>query len=283
MRGFARKVAWGLLASFVLSVISAPVAAQQCVPYARNNSTIFIRGDAWTWWKGAEGRYAKSNDPEIGSVLVFQKTKKMRRGHVAVIKEVIDSRKVVVDHANWAPRGSRLRGKEAKNIAIIDVSPNNDWTSVRVWFKPLGDFGARTYPTYGFIHDRDANGGKVKNKRYAPAPSLEADAFDNNDDETTLTSSDAASENTGTAVKYDSFGEKSEDVINASYTPSPDSSTPNTPDTTATSNDTGPSVSEPSASSTATDGEMSSEVDRDLADSVVVASLDFSFDQVDIP
>jgi surface antigen len=279
MRGLTRKISWGLFACFLFSVISAPVSAQQCVPYARNNSTIFIRGDAWTWWKGAEGKYAKSSRPEAGSVLVFQKTKKMRRGHVAVIKEVIDSRKIVVDHANWAPRGSRMRGKEAKSIAIIDVSPKNDWSSVRVWYKPLGDFGARTYPTYGFIHDRSPNGGKVKNARFAPAPSLDSDVFDDNadDGETTLTAID---EN---ASSFDAFGpvEKkasenkagsgaSDGVISASYTA----------DELASFSKVAPSAA-PSVPSSA-DGEMSSEVDS-LAGSMVVAYLSTSTANSDIP
>ena len=35
----------------------------QCVPYARGVSGIQIRGNAHTWWRQAEGRYERSNEP----------------------------------------------------------------------------------------------------------------------------------------------------------------------------------------------------------------------------
>jgi hypothetical protein len=34
---------------------------------------------------------------------------------------------------------------------VIDVSPRNDWSLVRVWWPPAGAMGATDYPAYGFI------------------------------------------------------------------------------------------------------------------------------------
>ena len=34
---------------------------------------------------------------------------------------------------------------------IIDVSADNDWTEVRVWYEPTHAMGRTIYPTYGFI------------------------------------------------------------------------------------------------------------------------------------
>ncbi|MBI4967999.1 MAG: CHAP domain-containing protein [Rhodospirillales bacterium] len=148
-----RKTAYMLLAALGFALLAEPVLAQQCVPFARQNSQIFLRGDAWMWWKAAEGRYARGHRPEVGSILVFQKSGKMRRGHVAVVTQVIDERKILIEHSNWQPSG-RGKGQVATSVAVIDLSPRNDWTQVRVWYGPVKDFGSKTYPTYGFIYPK---------------------------------------------------------------------------------------------------------------------------------
>jgi surface antigen len=156
MRG--RKTAVALLTALILSIVAQPVAAQQCVPFARQNSEIFLRGDAWRWWNAADGRYEKGSTPQIGSVLVFKKHGKMQRGHVAVVTQVVHGRKVLVDHANWQPSG-RGKGRVSTGIAVLDISPKNDWTQVKVWYEPVKDYGDRTYPTYGFIYPGDGPSG----------------------------------------------------------------------------------------------------------------------------
>ena len=32
------------------------------------------------------------------------------------------------------------------------MSPNNDWTDVRVWYGPIGGMGLRSNPAKGFIY-----------------------------------------------------------------------------------------------------------------------------------
>ncbi|MBF0168873.1 MAG: CHAP domain-containing protein [Alphaproteobacteria bacterium] len=128
----------------------------QCVPFARLNSDITLRGDAWRWWQAAEGQYTRGQIPQEGSVMVFKQSGKMKRGHVAVVTNVIDERKVLIDHANWQ-RG-RAKGQINTHVAVIDVSENNDWSQVRVWYDPIKDFGSKSYPIYGFIYSPTEDG-----------------------------------------------------------------------------------------------------------------------------
>ena len=122
-------------------------ARLQCAPFAREQSGIEIYGDANTWWGQAAGRYPRSNSPAPGSVLVMRGYNDARRGHVAVVREVVSSRVILVDHANWLNRG-----EISANVPVADVSPNNDWSEVRVWYIPSRQWGARIYRANGFIH-----------------------------------------------------------------------------------------------------------------------------------
>jgi hypothetical protein len=117
-----------------------------CVEFARIRSGIDIFGDAKTWWDHAKGLYARAFDPQPGAVMVFAGTKKMRLGHVAVVKRIVSSREVIVDHANW-----RRDGNIYLNAPVIDVSANNDWSRVRVFDTPSGQMGSTVYPIKGFV------------------------------------------------------------------------------------------------------------------------------------
>jgi len=146
--GLSLLVAFTLsLGAGMMSFPDAADAAWSCVPYARQVSAVNLKGDAWRWWDAATGVYAKGHVPKPGSVLVFKRTGDMRRGHVAVVRQVVNSRKIIVDHANWSRKGGIDRG-----VAIIDVSAHNDWSKTRVWFMPIHDFGDGSHPTYGFIY-----------------------------------------------------------------------------------------------------------------------------------
>lgn len=148
-----RLTAAAVAATIVFFSSTAPALAAepywQCVTFARMFSGIQIFGDAWTWWESATGKYAKGSTPETGAVLVFRPNGKMTRGHVAVISQVFTDRVVQITHANWG--GSR--GKVEENVTLVDVSPNGDWSQVRVWHAPSGTLGVTTYPTYGFIYN----------------------------------------------------------------------------------------------------------------------------------
>ena len=132
---------------------SAPAAKAdepywQCVTFARMFSGIEIFGDAHTWWTQAQSRFQTSHRPKMGSVLAFQSSGRMSRGHVAVVSEILTDRVIRITHANWG--GSR--GKVEENVTVVDVSEGGDWTAVKVWYNPINDLGTTVYPTYGFIH-----------------------------------------------------------------------------------------------------------------------------------
>ena len=127
----------------------------QCVPYARQISGIQIFGDAHSWWGQAQGRYATGKRPRVGAVLAFVPHRSMQLGHVAAVSQIIDSRTVLLDHANWSPINGR-RGQIERDVRAIDVSPANDWSQVRVWYDPAQALGTTVWPTHGFIYNDKA-------------------------------------------------------------------------------------------------------------------------------
>ncbi len=143
-----------LIASAVAISAAAvtPAAAIQCVQYAREASGINLKGDAWQWWNAASGVYDRGRTPKDGAVLVFNRQGSMRYGHVSVVTRVLSNRLVLVDHANWAPARTSGRGAITTAVPVLDVSPKNDWTQVRVWFPPANDFGSRVYRTDGYVY-----------------------------------------------------------------------------------------------------------------------------------
>jgi len=123
----------------------------QCVPYAREQSGIKIYGDAHTWWDQAEGRFDRGNRPKVGAVMAFQPHRNMRLGHVAAVSRIVDSRTVLLRHSNWSPINGR-RGQIENDVKAVDVSPNNDWSQVRVWYHPSQALGRTAWPIHGFIY-----------------------------------------------------------------------------------------------------------------------------------
>jgi surface antigen len=125
----------------------------QCVPYARAVSGVQIFGDARTWWDQADGRYARGTTPKVGAVMTFKPYGQMTLGHVAAVSRIIDSRTVLLRHANWSPINGR-RGQIEDNVEAVDVSPENDWSEVRVWFDPIQNLGTTHWPVQGFIYPK---------------------------------------------------------------------------------------------------------------------------------
>ncbi len=123
----------------------------QCVAFARSDTDIALAGNAANWWQNAEGVYARGSAPEPGSVLNFRANQRMRLGHVAVVTGVVDSRTIQIDQSHWNANGI------SRDVTVVDVSEDNDWTAVRVEIGRKGSFGA-IYPTYGFIYARPDTG-----------------------------------------------------------------------------------------------------------------------------
>ncbi|WP_278368499.1 CHAP domain-containing protein [Acetobacter orientalis] len=120
----------------------------QCVAYAKSASDVVLHGNARDWWHNAAGVYERGSAPEEGSVLNFRGVRRMPLGHVAVVRNVINSRTIIIDQSHWAQNGI------SHNTPVIDVSPNNDWSAVRVALNNKSGTYGSIYPTYGFIYGR---------------------------------------------------------------------------------------------------------------------------------
>lgn len=161
--------------ALAMGLVSGPAAAAaslldyvgQCVPFARAASGIQIYGDAWTWWDKAAGVYQRGETPRAGAVIVFARTARLPLGHVAVISRVVDARVAMVTHANWS-RQNGERGHAEQDVTLTDVSPDNDWSEVKVWYRDMEGLGSTTYPTYGFIYGQ----GVAHGPSARPAPEL---------------------------------------------------------------------------------------------------------------
>jgi hypothetical protein len=119
----------------------------QCVAYARLQTGIEIYGNANRWWTKAAGHYRRGTSPRPGAVMVLKGYKTDRRGHLAVVRKIVDTRTLIIDHANWLGRGEINR-----DVPVLDVSPGNDWSQVKVWYIPAGQWGARINTVEGFIY-----------------------------------------------------------------------------------------------------------------------------------
>ena len=117
-----------------------------CVPFARVHSGVNIYGDAYTGWDQADGRYPRSSVPSKGSVMVLAGYAGSKRAHVAVVRRVVSSREIRVDHANWLNNGAIFL-----DDPVADISPDNDWSQVLVWNVETGAWGVHTYDVQGFI------------------------------------------------------------------------------------------------------------------------------------
>jgi hypothetical protein len=146
--------------------VVSPKSRLQCVPFARAESGVLIFGDAYKWWNAAKDRYGRQARPSEGAVLVMKSWREVQRGHVAVVTRVVDSRHIVVDHANWLNDGQIYL-----DTPVQDVSKKGDWSQVRVWFTPGKKWGTRVYTVKGFIvpdrifADASANTGPKRRGR----------------------------------------------------------------------------------------------------------------------
>jgi hypothetical protein len=149
------------MAMLALLWVAAPVQALndglQCVPYARALTGIEIKGDAHSWWDQAEGRYARGEHPKVGAVMAFRPYGNMRLGHVAAVRRIVDPRTILISHANWSTIDG-VRGHIEEDVRVIDVSEENDWSRVRVWYTPNAALGTTEWPVHGFIYPAKTRG-----------------------------------------------------------------------------------------------------------------------------
>jgi hypothetical protein len=149
-RVLAKRLALTVAVGIFLVALPGESFAQYCVRYARSLTDIEIRGNAWTWWNNAAGAYQRGSTPAEGAVLVFRRGPAgMRLGHVSAVTGIVDARTILVTHSFG---GATLW----RDVPIVDVSPDNDWTRVRVWHGPSRRMGGTEFATYGFVYPHGA-------------------------------------------------------------------------------------------------------------------------------
>jgi len=126
--------------------IETPFKKLFCVEYARARSGLAVFGDAKFWWARAKNLYARMTRPMENAVMVFSGTARLKKGHVAVVTDIVSKREIRVDQANW-----QNHGEIDHSTPVLDVSAKNDWTKVRVWDMRSNTFGAHVYAISGFI------------------------------------------------------------------------------------------------------------------------------------
>lgn len=123
-----------------------PLRKLFCVEYARARSGLAVFGDAKFWWARAKKLYARMTMPVENAVMVFSGSKRLSKGHVAVVTDIVSKREIRVDQANW-----QNHGEIDHATPVLDVSARNDWSKVRVWDMRSNGFGAHVYAISGFI------------------------------------------------------------------------------------------------------------------------------------
>jgi hypothetical protein len=126
--------------------VERPLRRLFCVEYARMRTGMAVFGDAREWWDRARNLYARLSRPAEEAVMVFAGSARLRRGHLAVVTEIVGPREIIVDQANW-----QNHGEIDHATPVLDVSKTNDWSLVRVWDIPSASYGGRTYAISGFI------------------------------------------------------------------------------------------------------------------------------------
>ena len=152
-----------LLGVFVVGFsVTSAAHAQYCVRTVKSMSDFEVRGDAWEWWGNSAAQYERGSMPAMGSVLVFRRSGSMPLGHVSLVSGLVDDRTILVDHTFGGPRIWR-------GIRVIDVSPNNDWSAVRVWSGRANVLGSTVFPIYGFIYPEGLQSVPIQTARGADA------------------------------------------------------------------------------------------------------------------
>jgi hypothetical protein len=126
--------------------VETPLRKLFCVEYARARSGLAVFGDAKFWWARAKNLYARVTRPMENTVMVFSGSSRLKKGHVAVVTDIVSKREIRVDQANW-----QNRGEIDHATPVLDVSARNDWSKVRVWDMRSNGFGAHVYAISGFI------------------------------------------------------------------------------------------------------------------------------------
>ena len=126
--------------------VEKPAHRLYCAEYVRRQKGLPVFGDAKYWWDKARDLYDRVAQPVSDSVMVFATSLRLKRGHVAMVTDIVSPREIRVDQANW-----QNHGEIDHSTPVLDVGPANDWSLVRVWDTRSRQFGAHVYAISGFI------------------------------------------------------------------------------------------------------------------------------------
>ena len=73
--------------------------------------------------------------------MVLSRTERLQHGHLAVVRRVIDSRTIEVEHSNWGDN-RQTRSLIYKAMPVKDASPKNEWSQARFYHYPSRTFGS---------------------------------------------------------------------------------------------------------------------------------------------
>ena len=130
--------------SATMKMLDKPMTS---VPFARAHSGVNIYGDAYTWWAQAQiAGYSERSNPSTGAVMVLSGYSTSEHAHAAVVRRIVSSREIRIDHANWLNNGAIFM-----DDPVADVSAANDWSRVLVWNVETHAWSTHTYVVQGFI------------------------------------------------------------------------------------------------------------------------------------
>lgn len=119
-----------------------------CTDYVASEFGIGVYGDAWEWWNDSRFTstgYTKSSIPAVGSIIVFNNWQKNPAGHVGIVREIVSSSEIRIDHSNW-----HWDGNVQKGVGVKQAS--GSWTQVLVKYNPDDtNYGGTAYPVQGFL------------------------------------------------------------------------------------------------------------------------------------
>lgn len=139
------------LVFLVLAMLTSTAFASRwiwCTDYVAYEIGIGHFGHAKTWWSDSRFTstgYTQSSTPAVGAIIVFNSWSSNAFGHVGIVRSILSSSEILIDHSNWHWDGNPQTGVGVKQAS-------GSWSQVKVKYNPGDDnYGGSTYPVLGFL------------------------------------------------------------------------------------------------------------------------------------
>jgi len=125
----------------------------ECVAFVADNGWgSLANNDAKDWWAAAQvnNEYQSGSLPRVGAVMVIDAwgdSGASKYGHVAIVKEIIDDKTILIDHANF---DSADTVSLDRMVYDVSASPSH-WQNIKIQWNDYNP-GGTTYPVLGFIY-----------------------------------------------------------------------------------------------------------------------------------